>query len=130
MRDLEVSVNRVEAVAYTIPTDALESDGTREWDSTTFLVVHVHAGGEVGLGYTYGPSSVAHLCARLGSCIRVRRLHELRRRARGGAADPIEPARGRGAPLPGLAQGPPGPLARRFGSGARWSSASGRHGLA
>ena len=61
MRDLEVSVERVEAVAYTIPTDALESDGTKEWDSTTFVVVHVHAGGEVGLGYTYGPSSVAHL---------------------------------------------------------------------
>ena len=61
MRDLEVSVDRVEAVAYTVPTDALESDGTREWDSTTFVVVHVHAGGEVGLGYTYGPSSVAHL---------------------------------------------------------------------
>lgn len=57
----EVDIERVEAAAYTIPTDAAESDGTKEWDSTTFVVVHVHAGGEVGLGYTYGPSSVAHL---------------------------------------------------------------------
>lgn len=61
MRELDVSIERVEAVAYTIPTDALESDGTREWDSTTLVVVHVHAGGAVGLGYTYGPSWVAHL---------------------------------------------------------------------
>lgn len=57
----DVEIERVEAAAYTIPTDSPESDGTKEWDSTTFVVVHVHAGGEVGLGYTYGPSSVAHV---------------------------------------------------------------------
>ena len=28
-------VERIEAAAYTIPTDAPESDGTLEWDSTT-----------------------------------------------------------------------------------------------
>lgn len=61
MSQPEVKIERVQAAAYTIPTDAAESDGTKEWDSTTFVVVHVHAGGEVGLGYTYGPSSVAHL---------------------------------------------------------------------
>ncbi len=57
----DVEVERVEAAAYTIPTDSPESDGTKEWDSTTLVVVHVHAGGEVGLGYTYGPSSAAHV---------------------------------------------------------------------
>ncbi len=57
----DTKVERVEASAYTIPTDALEADGTKEWDSTTLIVVRVHAGGEIGLGYTYGPSSVAHL---------------------------------------------------------------------
>ena len=61
MPELDVTVERVQAVAYTIPTDSPESDGTREWDATTFVVVRVHAGGTVGLGYTYGPSSVAHL---------------------------------------------------------------------
>ena len=31
-----------------------ESDGTAEWDATTMVLVHAHAGGEAGLGYTYG----------------------------------------------------------------------------
>ena len=46
-------VDRVEAFARTIPTDAPESDGTFEWDSTTIVVVRVFAGDTVGLGYTY-----------------------------------------------------------------------------
>ncbi|MGD9734611.1 MAG: enolase C-terminal domain-like protein [Solirubrobacterales bacterium] len=45
--------------AYTVPTDAPESDGTLEWDSTTIVVVEAEAGGERGLGYTYGDVSVA-----------------------------------------------------------------------
>jgi len=59
--ELDVKIERLEATAYTIPTDSPESDGTKEWDSTTWVVVHAGAGGEQGLGYTYGPSSVAHL---------------------------------------------------------------------
>jgi L-alanine-DL-glutamate epimerase-like enolase superfamily enzyme len=55
---VEVEVERVHATAYTIPTDAPESDGTLEWDSTTIVVVEVEAGGERGLGYTYGPSAL------------------------------------------------------------------------
>ncbi|MBP2370151.1 enolase C-terminal domain-like protein [Pseudonocardia parietis] len=55
-----VPVERVEAAAYTIPTDAPESDGTLAWDSTTLVLVRVHAGGRTGLGYTYaGPPAVA-----------------------------------------------------------------------
>jgi L-alanine-DL-glutamate epimerase-like enolase superfamily enzyme len=46
-------VARVEAFARTIPTDAPESDGTLEWDSTTIVVVRAFAGDAVGLGYTY-----------------------------------------------------------------------------
>src|SRR5690348_10087485 len=45
--------------AYTVPTDGPESDGTFTWDSTTIVVVHATAGGETGLGYTYGPAAVA-----------------------------------------------------------------------
>jgi L-alanine-DL-glutamate epimerase-like enolase superfamily enzyme len=53
-------VRAVRASAYTIPTDAPESDGTFEWDSTTLVVTEVEAdGGEAGLGYTYGPAAVA-----------------------------------------------------------------------
>jgi L-alanine-DL-glutamate epimerase-like enolase superfamily enzyme len=63
MPELDVKIDGLEATAYTIPTDSPESDGTKQWDSTTWVVVHAHAGGEVGLGYTYGPSSAAHLIA-------------------------------------------------------------------
>jgi len=56
-----VAVERVDVSAYTIPAEEPESDGTFEWDSTTVVVVEVAAGGETGLGYTYGPRAVAVL---------------------------------------------------------------------
>src|SRR5829696_8169810 len=52
-------VERLDVSAYEIPTDGPESDGTLEWDSTTIVVVEVEAGGEIGLGYTYGDASIA-----------------------------------------------------------------------
>jgi L-alanine-DL-glutamate epimerase-like enolase superfamily enzyme len=52
-------VSRLDVAAYTIPTDAPESDGTLEWDSTTVVVVEAHAGDRVGLGYTYCDESAA-----------------------------------------------------------------------
>ena len=52
-----VPIELVQAGAYTIPTDAHESDGTYEWDSTTLITVHVHAGGLTGLGYTYSDAA-------------------------------------------------------------------------
>jgi L-alanine-DL-glutamate epimerase-like enolase superfamily enzyme len=54
-------VDRVEAFARTIPTDAPESDGTLEWDSTTIVVVRVFAGDTVGLGYTYTHDAAVRL---------------------------------------------------------------------
>lgn len=36
-----------------------EQDGTLEWDSTTRVLVRVHAAGRTGLGYTYGAVSTA-----------------------------------------------------------------------
>jgi L-alanine-DL-glutamate epimerase-like enolase superfamily enzyme len=54
-------VDRVEAFARTIPTDAPESDGTLEWDSTTIVVVRVFAGDAVGLGYTYTHDAAVRL---------------------------------------------------------------------
>ena len=47
----DVAVERLDVSAYEIPTDEPESDGTLEWESTTIVVVHAHAGGETGLGY-------------------------------------------------------------------------------
>jgi L-alanine-DL-glutamate epimerase-like enolase superfamily enzyme len=62
-RPAEAAVSGLEVAAYTIPTDAPESDGTFAWDSTTIIVVHAHAGGETGLGYTYGHEAVGTLIA-------------------------------------------------------------------
>ena len=55
------AIERVEAGAYTIPTDAPEADGTLSWDSTTIVLVELHAGGHAGLGWTYGEPAVAGL---------------------------------------------------------------------
>lgn len=57
----EAAVERLDVAAYTIPTDKPESDGTLEWDSTTIVVVHAHAGGERGLGYAYAHAAAASL---------------------------------------------------------------------
>ena len=57
----ETPVEKLEVAAYTIPTDAPEADGTLSWESTTIVVVHAHAAGARGLGYTYGDVSTAKL---------------------------------------------------------------------
>jgi L-alanine-DL-glutamate epimerase-like enolase superfamily enzyme len=54
-------VTSVSVHSYTVPTDAPEADGTLSWDSTTIVVVEVHAGDRQGLGWTYGPPAVASL---------------------------------------------------------------------
>jgi L-alanine-DL-glutamate epimerase-like enolase superfamily enzyme len=41
--------------------DGSEQDGTLAWSATTMVLVEAHAGGETGLGYTYGDVSVAAL---------------------------------------------------------------------
>jgi L-alanine-DL-glutamate epimerase-like enolase superfamily enzyme len=61
MLRVEAAIDALEVSAYTIPTDAPESDGTLEWDSTTIVVAEVRGGGAAGLGYTYGSRSVAEL---------------------------------------------------------------------
>lgn len=58
----ECRVDAVDVHAFEVPTDGpdgREQDGTLEWDSTTMVLVRVHAGGTCGLGYTYGDVSVA-----------------------------------------------------------------------
>jgi L-alanine-DL-glutamate epimerase-like enolase superfamily enzyme len=58
---IEAPIEDLEVGAFTIPTDVPEADGTLSWDSTTIVVVHVFAGGEWGLGYTYADVSTAKL---------------------------------------------------------------------
>ena len=63
-------IEELEVAAYTVPTDAPETDGTLSWESTTVVVVHAYAGGEWGLGYSYADLSTATLIAsKLGSIV-------------------------------------------------------------
>jgi L-alanine-DL-glutamate epimerase-like enolase superfamily enzyme len=52
---LAAAIDRIEVGAYTVPTDAPESDGTFEWHETTAIIVHARAGDAVGIGYSYAP---------------------------------------------------------------------------
>ena len=56
-----MTIERVEARAFTVPTERPESDGTLEWDSTTIVVVELEADGERGLGYTYSHAVAAQV---------------------------------------------------------------------
>ena len=60
---IAVPVTRLEASAYTVPTDRPESDGTFEWSETTLVLVEAHGGGETGLGWTYGLPAAAGIVA-------------------------------------------------------------------
>ena len=52
-------IDRLDVAVYTVPTDGPEADGTLRWDSTTAVVVHAHAAGAVGLGWTYSSPAAA-----------------------------------------------------------------------
>lgn len=65
-----VPLQKVTASAFTIPTNVPEEDGTLRWTSTTMVVVHAFAGGEVGIGYTYCDEAAAVLVgSQLGKVI-------------------------------------------------------------
>lgn len=57
----KISIDKIQVSVYTIPTDAPESDGTFEWNSTTIVLVRVAGGGKYGLGYTYADNATATL---------------------------------------------------------------------
>jgi L-alanine-DL-glutamate epimerase-like enolase superfamily enzyme len=57
-------VERLEVTACRIPTeDALETDGTAEWSSTTIVIVEARASGVTGLGYSYVDAAAARVIA-------------------------------------------------------------------
>lgn len=58
------TVDRLAVRAYTVPTDAPESDGTLEWDRTTMVLVQLFCGDVVGTGYSYTDASAALLIDR------------------------------------------------------------------
>ena len=54
-------IEKLTVSTYRIPTDAPESDGTYEWDSTTLVLVEAAAGDIDSLGYTYADQATAKL---------------------------------------------------------------------
>jgi L-alanine-DL-glutamate epimerase-like enolase superfamily enzyme len=54
-----MKIEEVSVSAYTVPTDAPESDGTLAWDKTTMVLVEARAGEITGLGYTYADLGTA-----------------------------------------------------------------------
>ncbi len=56
-----VCIEGLEVSAYTIPTDGPEADGTYAWRETTIIVVHVRAGGQTGVGYSYADPATGRL---------------------------------------------------------------------
>jgi L-alanine-DL-glutamate epimerase-like enolase superfamily enzyme len=56
---VEFPIEKVTVSAYTVPTDLPESDGTLSWNSTTVVLVYVHAGARQGMGYTYAATAAA-----------------------------------------------------------------------
>jgi L-alanine-DL-glutamate epimerase-like enolase superfamily enzyme len=58
------AITQLDVSAFTMPTDYPEADGTFEWDSTTIVIVEAQAGGQTGLGFTYGDAAAARLIDR------------------------------------------------------------------
>jgi L-alanine-DL-glutamate epimerase-like enolase superfamily enzyme len=61
MSPTDASIRRVEARTYRVATETPEADGTLEWDSTTVVLVELSAGGQTGLGYTYGSAAAKEI---------------------------------------------------------------------
>jgi L-alanine-DL-glutamate epimerase-like enolase superfamily enzyme len=66
----EAPIERLEVAAFTVPTEAPESDGTLQWDAMTLLVAEVKAAGIEGLGYTYSDVAAGSIIERrLAGCV-------------------------------------------------------------
>lgn len=61
MKARNPKIEKLECIAYRIPTDAPEGDGTLEWNSTTMIVVFLEAAGINGVGYSYVDAAAAAL---------------------------------------------------------------------
>ena len=69
----DAAIESVTAAAYTVPADAPEADGTLAWDSVTLVLAQADAGGEQGIGWTYGsPACAALITGTLAGVVRGR----------------------------------------------------------
>jgi L-alanine-DL-glutamate epimerase-like enolase superfamily enzyme len=75
-----VPIQRIRASAYRIATETPEADGTLEWNATTLVVVHIKAGGQVGIGYTYESSAaIAVIHEQLAPALQGHDVHDIPR---------------------------------------------------
>ncbi|BFU45148.1 enolase C-terminal domain-like protein [Krasilnikovia sp. MM14-A1004] len=95
--DPRPTVDGLRAAAHRVPLPEPEADGTLAWSATTVVTVVAAAGGEQGLGWTYGPAAIRDVVGEvLAPAVRgldphdIGRAHLRMRRA------------GRNAPTPGL----------------------------
>jgi L-alanine-DL-glutamate epimerase-like enolase superfamily enzyme len=73
-----MKVDALDVSAFTVPTDAPESDGTLEWESTTIVVVEARSGTTRGIGWTYAPDAAGHVVEDiLAGVVRGRSLDQL-----------------------------------------------------
>jgi L-alanine-DL-glutamate epimerase-like enolase superfamily enzyme len=63
------AITQIDVSAFSIPTDVPEADGTLEWTDTTMILVEASAGGQRGIGFTYGDRSAARIIDRILSPI-------------------------------------------------------------
>ena len=61
MSAIEAAIETVTTAVYRFPTAQPEADGTLAWNATTAVTVHVRAGGQTGLGWTYSTGAAAVL---------------------------------------------------------------------
>jgi L-alanine-DL-glutamate epimerase-like enolase superfamily enzyme len=54
-----VKIHNINVFAFSVPTEAPESDGTFEWEKTTMVLVEIFANDKKGTGYTYSDTSTA-----------------------------------------------------------------------
>lgn len=54
-----ILIKNLKVSAYKIPTATPEADGTIEWNSTTLVLVEIHAANKNGIGYTYANEATA-----------------------------------------------------------------------
>jgi L-alanine-DL-glutamate epimerase-like enolase superfamily enzyme len=54
-----ILIKNLKVNAYKIPTATPEADGTIEWNSTTLVLVEIHAANKTGIGYTYANEATA-----------------------------------------------------------------------
>jgi L-alanine-DL-glutamate epimerase-like enolase superfamily enzyme len=52
-------IDTLDVDVFRMPTDGPEADGTRRWEATTMIAVHIAADGTSGFGYTYGDPAIA-----------------------------------------------------------------------